>query len=146
MGLVAENCIKEIPKHFSNVSLADFVVMPNHVHMLIKLKYLGKRVDGQKPENCRDVACNVSTINTHTAKTKLSRAFFAGISPKKNTLSVVVRSYKSAVTRLVNPKTTFFGWQERYHEEIIKDAKHFQSAKYYIKNNIKNWQRDKENI
>ncbi|MBP9817619.1 hypothetical protein KBC75_02560 [Candidatus Shapirobacteria bacterium] len=148
MGLIADNCIKEIPKHFSNVYMEDFMVMPNHVHMLIKLKYSGY-VDSNDSRaiECVSVETPYMASLQKTNGQKADPEYFYRIGQKsKQMLPKVVQQYKSAVTRLVNPRTTFFGWQERYHEEIIKDAKHFQSAKYYIKNNIKNWSKDKENV
>ena len=35
VGKVAENCWLEIPKHFVNVELDSYVIMPNHVHGII---------------------------------------------------------------------------------------------------------------
>jgi len=34
-GIIAQNEILEIPKHYENVDVGEFVVMPNHVHMVI---------------------------------------------------------------------------------------------------------------
>ncbi|MCX6122937.1 MAG: hypothetical protein NTX44_15100 [Ignavibacteriales bacterium] len=35
IGEIVENCWKEIPKHFSKVNLDEYVIMPNHVHVII---------------------------------------------------------------------------------------------------------------
>jgi REP element-mobilizing transposase RayT len=35
LGCVAESCWLAIPQHFPNVSLDEFVVMPNHIHGII---------------------------------------------------------------------------------------------------------------
>ena len=37
-GKIAEKCWLEIPDHFKNVILHDFVIMPNHVHGIIEFK------------------------------------------------------------------------------------------------------------
>jgi hypothetical protein len=34
-GVFSQRCWQEIPQHFANVSLDEFVVMPNHVHGII---------------------------------------------------------------------------------------------------------------
>jgi len=36
-GKIVENCLLEIPQHFSNAILHEYVVMPNHVHAIIEL-------------------------------------------------------------------------------------------------------------
>ncbi len=50
IGKVAEKFLSHIPKHFPNMNVDEFVVMPNHIHAIIVIE--NKR---------RDVACNVST-------------------------------------------------------------------------------------
>ena len=37
MGKIVKGCWEEIPIHFSNVELDEYVVMPNHVHGIIIL-------------------------------------------------------------------------------------------------------------
>jgi putative transposase len=34
-GLMVTKCIMEIPQHFPHVFLDEFIVMPNHVHMIL---------------------------------------------------------------------------------------------------------------
>jgi len=38
MGLIANDCLINIPKHFSNITLGEYVVMPNHVHILFHVE------------------------------------------------------------------------------------------------------------
>ena len=37
LGYVAKDCLEQIPVHYPCVALEKYVVMPNHVHMLILL-------------------------------------------------------------------------------------------------------------
>lgn len=34
-GWVVEECLKNIPKFYSNVELDDWIIMPNHLHAII---------------------------------------------------------------------------------------------------------------
>jgi len=45
IGTVANECRKEIPKHFPNAVLHEHIVRPNHVHGIIELAIdaVGKR-------------------------------------------------------------------------------------------------------
>ena len=41
MGIITQRCLIDIPNHFKNVFIDEFVVMPNHVHFLIKKDITG---------------------------------------------------------------------------------------------------------
>ena len=38
MGIIVDQCLTSIPYHFKNISLNEYIVMPNHVHLLLNLK------------------------------------------------------------------------------------------------------------
>lgn len=41
-GAVVDNAIREIPKHYPCISIDKYVVMPNHIHMIIMLSNDGR--------------------------------------------------------------------------------------------------------
>ena len=43
IGVVVENSIKSIPNHYENVFVDNYVVMPNHVHLIIRIENDGGR-------------------------------------------------------------------------------------------------------
>ena len=61
----------------------------------------------------------------------------------KNTLSSIVGSYKSAVTKHANRLGLDNGWQPRFHDHIIRDQNEFERIRNYIINNPANWNTDK---
>ena len=148
IGKIAKHCWEEIQYHFDNIELDEFVIMPNHIHGIIVIKdqqcrdvQLGDMDnnpngrDDQSGEmdnnqNGRDVQLNVSTR----------------ISPKRGTLSVVIRTYKAAVTTECQRNGWHkFRWQPRFYEHIIKNEKDFQNIREYIINNPIKWFYDNEN-
>ncbi|MBQ7416357.1 MAG: transposase [Oscillospiraceae bacterium] len=40
-GIIAKDAFLEIPKHFPNVAVEKYVVMPNHVHAMIAVNHAG---------------------------------------------------------------------------------------------------------
>ena len=40
-GKIANECWLDIPNHFPNAVLHEHIVMPNHVHGIIELKFVG---------------------------------------------------------------------------------------------------------
>ncbi len=138
IGEIARQYWQEIPEHFDNTDLDEFVMMPNHVHGIILILQ-------QKPDDCRDVACNVSTHNVSTDSHSKNLAMSA-ISPKPGSLGTIIRSYKSAVTRW-RGKNNYpqFSWQPRFYDHIIRNEKSLAAIRQYIYNNPTKWQIDREN-
>jgi REP element-mobilizing transposase RayT len=133
MGIIANNCLIDISKHFANVCSDAFVVMPNHVHILLRVEtpYMASLQDNRQ----------ITLVNySH----KNHPDYFPRISQKsKQLIPKIVQQYKSAVTKLINPKTVFFAWQPRYHDIIVKDEFQLIKIKNYIITNPANWQKDK---
>ena len=126
IGEIAEQSWKKLPQHFSNIMLDEFVVMPNHVHGVIILN----------EQDCRDVQLNIPTGN-----------YFSRISPKRQSLGVIVRTYKSAVTTICRQNGYVdFKWQHGYFDHIIRNEKASQRIREYIYNNPAMWGIDKENL
>jgi len=72
-GRIAENKWNELPQHHPNVELGEFIVMPNHIHGILKIV-----------KNAAELGAS------------------ANISPKPGTLPTIIRSYKSSVSKQIN--------------------------------------------
>jgi REP element-mobilizing transposase RayT len=145
IGVIADVLWHEIPHHSPLVKLGEFVVMPNHIHGILILTEPAPVVDDGGDR--RDVACNVSTCNvsttTKTPPMTEKNEFMSNISPKSNSISTIVRSYKSAVTKHAHRLGFDFAWQTRFHDHIIRNGESFEKISNYIINNPVNWQEDK---
>ena len=98
------------------------------------------------------VACNDSTLDFSSTLefpkemnspliTEYSQ-HMADISPKKDSLPSIIRSYKSAVTKHANRLGFDFAWQSKYHDHIIRDEAAYQRIAQYIVNNPSKWKED----
>lgn len=127
-GKIVEQFWTGIPDHFENVATDTFVVMPNHVHGIIQIH---KR---------RDVALQ----RPYTTKQRPYN-HFSRISPKPKSLSAVIRSFKSIVTKTVHKlyPDINFKWQSRFHDHIIRNERSLQRIRTYIQNNPLKWKFDK---
>ena len=61
----------------------------------------------------------------------------------KHTLSSIIGSYKSVVTKHAHRVHADFEWQERFHDHIIRDRDEYFRIVTYIENNVANWKNDK---
>lgn len=118
MGQVAAEFWRETPKHFPHVMLDEWVVMPNHVHMLFALDV--KPFPGPPPKRR-----------------------FGPLQP--GSVPKIIQAYKAAVTRWCNRNGhTKFGWQDLYHDSIVLHPdKSIPRIRRYIQNNPATWWRDR---
>ena len=123
-GKLCEKYLFGIPDHFPFVVLEAGVIMPDHLHAIVGIN------DGR-----RDVACNVCTQPSMPAGPMVS------ISPKSGSLSTIIRSFKSAVTKDARLIIPGFGWHPRFHDHIIRSAGAHQRIRRYIEMNPKNWRK-----
>jgi REP element-mobilizing transposase RayT len=131
-----------------NLSMGEYVVMPNHFHAIIgigKNKYNSKRNTVDDNENgieyrCRDAMhCVPTTDNDNNKSTKQPKNKFG---PQSKNLASIIRGFKIGVTKnacLIHPD---FKWQPRFYDHIIRDDKSFQRISNYIINNPVQWQKD----
>ena len=129
IGSFAEKFWMEIPKHFSFIELANFVVMPNHVHGVLNInKLLIDSDDIISPKVC---------VPEKTTNGGLNERW------KSGSIGVIINQYKRIVTinaRKINPN---FGWHPRFYDHIIRSSTSFERIQNYIENNPINWNKDK---
>jgi len=63
----------------------------------------------------------------------------SSISPGSGSLSVVVRSYKSVVTKHANKFDSQFSWQHGFYDTIICTTGQLSRIRKYILDNPQNW-------
>jgi REP element-mobilizing transposase RayT len=136
-GKTAEMEWLKTPSHRPYVVVHDFVIMPNHFHGIIEITdnvgALRATPLQITPANClQGVARNAPTRNA-----------ISNISPKCGTLSVIVRAYKSAVSKSIHETNPGFAWQRSYYEHIIRSEKDYNRIVEYIKNNPASWNEDR---
>ena len=151
IGEIAYKCWMEIPQRFPFVQLKEFVVMPNHVHGILVLSG-NKNFDDQK-NNVNDDTY-VETRHALSLRTNpypnprlQSQSQTVGVkrfqNQGQNTLSSIIGSYKSAVTRYAHRSGFYFFWQSRFYDHVIRNDESLLSIQDYIKNNPLKWIYDK---
>lgn len=127
IGKVAEKCWNEIPIHYPRVQLDKYIVMPNHIHGIIRI------IDDVGAEDFQPLQQTQSKINQ-----------FQKIIPKS--LGSIIRGFKIGITKWCNQcKYERFAWQRNYHEHIIRNEEELNRIREYIVNNPLRWQYDREN-
>jgi len=127
-GEIAKQCWNEIPQHYPNVTLDEYVIMPNHIHGIIILN-----------DN------NISTIDTEIVGAKNFSPLQQNDHPRGTTQTIgsIVRGFKIGVTKWFRQHTNIYiVWQRNYYEHIIRNEMELLRIRQYIVNNPMNWEND----
>jgi len=117
LGAIVEECWLAIPTHFTQVELVTHVIMPDHLHAIIGLRYeVGKSI---------------------RASEKQSRDFAV---PVTGSIATIVGVFKAAVSRKISKagaRRSGSGsiWQRGYYEHVIRSEEEFRNACEYIRMN-----------
>ena len=131
-SLIGELAIKfwyDIENRYQNVELNKFVIMPNHIHGILILKDIN--LNNYETGHALSLQIRENLIGKYR---------FQNIG--KNSISSIVGSFKSAVTKNANLLGIEFQWQKRFYDHIIRDEKAFEKIRNYIMNNLTNWKND----
>lgn len=145
VGVLADVFWHETPKHSKHTELGAFVIMPNHMHglLIIDAPYPvlvdAKAIAGSGPGVSAETRQALSQQPTEPEKIPGKYQFQ---NQGKNTVSAIVGSYKSAVTRHAHRLGYEFAWQSNFYEHIVRTDADYQRIHRYIENNPARWESD----
>ena len=115
-GRAAAVCWREIPAHFPQAALDEWIVMPDHVHGIVVIRPDGHPV--------------VVRANNHSP---LPSPLPHGTS---RTLGSILRGFKIGVTKVLGGDSP---WQRNYYDIIVRDARALDNIRRYIRDNPAHW-------
>ncbi|PSN18160.1 transposase [filamentous cyanobacterium CCP5] len=113
-----------------NISLDEWVVMPNHIHGIISIRQTVSTPDATLSEAAQ--GCTSLQGGIAYRRPKL--------------LSSLVSGFKLATTKQINIRRNAAGtpvWQRNYYERIMRDENALVRVQRYIQNNPSKWQEDR---
>lgn len=148
-GLATVKFLKDIPLHFADTEVHNFVVMPNHVHVLLQLMAKKDCISSENSMNHIDYGRKFGCLKPPRHGEAKEYNHF------NSKLAVVIGSFKSAVTRfirsnqiepvksmLTDNKQQLKVWQERFHDHYVANQFAYDNINNYISNNPENWCND----
>lgn len=165
IGQYAYNQFINVKTHYPYAKIPLFVIMPDHIHAIVTIDWENEIGGNGVHTQCRDVARNVCNENiardacgngVHAQCGDVARRCgdvarnvstgvntqMANISPRKNSLAVVIRGVKSSITHYANKNNIPFAWQTRFHDRIIRNQAELDRISDYIEKNVVNWHDD----
>ncbi len=128
IGTHVEKLLKSAHVFCDYVEVPLYVVMPNHVHLIVRI--------------CKEFSS--SEVETGIIQRVPNPALRANPTCQRHvpTLSKYINSFKGAVTKYAKSCNTDFAWQGRYHDHFIRGVKDGNNIWEYILNNVARWQED----
>ena len=133
-GRIVESYLTEIPSHYPDVHLASYVIMPDHIHMILVLTQNQPQRAGQCPAPTEesDLSCRRGGTPGPPATTeKPAPPCRRGGTPGPPALPKIINAFKSLTTRKAGTSL----WQRGYYEHILRNQQDFDEAAGYIQGN-----------
>ena len=161
IGEYALQCIEKIPEINDNVVVPEFVVMPNHVHMIVIIDNPIEWPDDMRLPQCDspttqngNMMHDSGAVGLSYHDSRLDEPIIDDSQLDKNEemqrrsyccgrLSRIIGQYKSAVTKYANEHGISFAWQPRFHDHIIRNWTEMNHISQYVQNNPIKWELDR---
>ena len=124
-GKIVEEEIIRTTEIRENILINEYVIMPNHIHLLIEI------ADNKSDEKQGHMQC-APTVEKFGKSTS-------------NSISTIVKLLKASITKKINILRNTEGlpvWQRNYHENIIRTEATYIKVSDYIRNNPLKWEDD----
>ncbi|WP_316637528.1 transposase [uncultured Ruminococcus sp.] len=134
-GNTIEKAIHLMDNKYNNVFIDHYVIMPNHIHMLI--------VVSPPPETERDKTARVSYFGTSQAPYPTeNNDLKITLRGNGNRANEIIPKFISLFKRCCNHEIGYNIWQRRYYDHVIRSYREYENAYRYINNNPAHWAED----
>ncbi len=144
LGYIVKHCWRDLTNHYKNCNLDSFIVMPNHLHGIIKIKNFNSNEPvemGLQPS----VAIRIAPVEMiHESSLRESPNNNYKIERRKMLLSKIVGRFKMQSSKKINlvNRAIHFHWQLGFYDHIIRIEFDLWKSRKYIIDNPANWKKD----
>ena len=161
-GEIVKQCLITIPNQFSFAEIPHYIIMPNHIHVIVGISVETRFIASPKSPPTNQSPCfNASTKTNHETNLGSHETRFpnqetrliaslrgtGGITGNNNpmlhdNISKIIRWFKGRSTFEIRKIHKEFAWQTRFYDHIIRTDEEYTNISYYISQNPINWEVD----
>ena len=161
VGEYAKQCIEKIGVIYKNVQVPLYVIMPNHIHLIIIINdnnaeptpSVGLSYGSRNNADTRLPHCDSPTAHRDSPTSSYDSNNIEKTQEEINLemqrrakccgrLSHIIGQFKSAVVRYTKLNDISFEWQARYHDHIVRNQEEMNNIANYIEQNPAKWETD----
>lgn len=138
-GWRVKRCWLEIPQHFPFAELDAFVIMPDHVHGIIRITEHDRDMDVTDTLGVRYALAIRAALQSASGATTTALGY-----PPPRALSAIVGSFKAAAARAFNSGSSRSGmsiWRRSYYEHLIRNDDALRRIRRYIETSPERWEK-----
>ncbi|MBF4472510.1 transposase [Flavobacterium sp. HJJ] len=127
-GKIVKNQIEWLAEQYKYVDVHNFVIMPNHVHMVIEIDKK-KLTVGTGRDKIKEGTARKLSVQDNEIKIK--------------SLSSLIGAFKTTSSKMMHHAGfADFAWQRSFHDHIIRNERSYQNISNYIDLNPEKWMAD----
>lgn len=126
-GIIVQGVWDDLPNHYSDIELDEFIVMPDHIHGIIGIQ---------------------QTTPTTNPTVVHEPPLLLALHRRRMMLPKIIGRFKTISAKHVNLLHNRSGqplWQRGFHDRIIRDEEELNSIRTYIQTNPLRWSLGQEN-
>jgi REP element-mobilizing transposase RayT len=154
-GKMAQQCWLDIPNHFPQTQLDEYIIMPDHIHGIIIIndspivgaKNFSPLPSQTSPRQSQSLSDSPQQMpESSQPSSNPSEPNITRFRSPSQTIGSIVRGFKIGVTKWIHqiemvknisPQPNV--WQRNYYEHIIRNDDELHRIRQYIRNNPQNW-------
>lgn len=158
-GNIAKNQLEWLEKQYPYIELHNYIVMPNHIHILMEIN--------RDVGTGRDLSDNNGDLSVHNGDLSVHNGYLSNnyletdivrtghdlslpnhdLSLRKiKSISSLMGAYKTTTSKQIHLLgNNDFSWQRSFHDHIVRNENSFQNIYNYITDNPSRWKEDKFN-
>ena len=145
LGIIAEKFWREIPGHFPNITLDEYIIMPDHIHgiliinpdFFVQTPNLGVSINTAKSEFQSNPT--IQTPNLGVSIENIQNIEFRNPFWNSNSIGSIINQFKRICTITIKNNGIDFAWQPRYYDHIIRTRIELYRIRKYIRENPEKW-------
>lgn len=138
-GEIVKKEFNQMRNYNERAILDEWVIMPNHVHLIITLREYDAPVEKIHVEKIHEFSLP-PTIPTTENDIKQYRRL-----RRKMLIPMIIGKFQQQTSKQINILRNTPGaktWQPNYHDHVIRDKQEYERIRLYIINNPANWEND----
>jgi REP element-mobilizing transposase RayT len=147
-GRIVTDRIKWLENHFEYIKIIKSVVMPNHVHIIIRIINVGtgRDLSGTNTKTRIDIKTETDTKTETTHELSLRKSIRKFLRRIKS-ISEIIGSFKTTSSKLIHQSgLNEFQWQRSFYDHIIRNDEELIGISDYIEKNPLLWKQDEHFI